>query len=463
MAQLQARLSSVRARSALAAAAVVAAVVGLAGLGLVFGAMSFLTGNVESATAQRAKQLATMAASSDPGQLAQLLTPGPSDQSVAQILDAAGRVVAASPELAGRPAITRLRPSVGVSAQEQSTLDPGDEDAAHIVAVGVDTASGPRIMVVAQSLHGVEESSEFLMRSVIVGIPLLAGAVGLATFVFVGRSLRPVEAIRRRVASITGRDLRARVPTPATHDEVAALAETMNGMLDRLQSAAESQRRFVADASHELRSPLATLQVGLDLLAANPQVPQQQVRRLLNETDRLSRLVGDLLLLARADEHGLDIKVSDVDLDDLAYRAKERLQARAPDVCVEARLVPVRIQGDGHQLERAIANLCDNAARHAHSRVTIAVSARDATAHVVVADDGSGIAPADRERVFDRFVRLDDSRTRSAGGAGLGLAITREIAQRHGGMVTAGASATGGAQFDLCLPLPMVRTGGSGL
>ncbi len=338
MAQLRARLSSVRARSALAAAAVVAAVVGVAGLGLVFGAMSFLTGNVESATAQRAKQLATVAASSDPGQLAQLLTPGPSDQSVAQILDPAGRVVAASPELAGHPAITRLRPSAGVAVQERSTLDPGDEEATHIVAVGVDTPSGPRIMVVAQSLGGVDESSEFLMRSMIVGIPSLAGTVGLATFVFVGRSLRPVEAIRRRVASITGRDLRARVPTPATHDEVAALAETMNGMLDRLQSAAESQRRFVADASHELRSPLATLQVGLDLLAASPQVPQQQVQRLLNETDRLSRLIGDLLLLARADEHGLDIKLSDVDLDDLAYRAKERLHARAPDVRVDARL-----------------------------------------------------------------------------------------------------------------------------
>lgn len=123
----------------------------------------------------------------------------------------------------------------------------------------------------------------------------------------------------------------------------------------------------------------------------------------------------------------------------------------------------MRIQGDGHQLERAIANLCDNAARHARSCVTIVVSARDAVAHVIVADDGSGIAPGDRERVFDRFVRLDDSRTRSVGGAGLGLAITREIAQRHGGTVTAGASATGGAQFDLCLPLPVVRAGGGGL
>src|SRR5262249_46796085 len=152
-------------------------------------------------------------------------------------------------------------------------------------------------------------------------------------------------------ASVTGHDLHARVPIPDTHDEVAALARTMNEMLDRVESAATSQRRFVADASHELRSPLATLRVGLDLLAAEPQVPQHQVQRLLHETDRISRLVADLLLLARSDEHGLDPRLSDVDLDDLAYRAQERLHTQAPALRVDLRLQPVRVQGDAHQLE----------------------------------------------------------------------------------------------------------------
>jgi len=252
---------------------------------------------------------------------------------------------------------------------------------------------------------------------------------------------------------MSGRDLRARVPDPATHDEVAALAQTMNAMLARLQSAVESQRRFVADASHELRSPLTTLKVGLDVLAVNPRVPLQQVQRLSHETERLSRLIADLLLLARADERGLDTRMSDVDLDDLAYRTRDRLHIQHPMLRVELRLQPVRIVGDPRQLDRAVVNLCDNAARYARSVVTVSVWTSIDTAHLSVADDGPGIAPIDRERVFDRFVRLDDSRARAAGGAGLGLAITREIVHRHGGTVTVDSSPTGGARFDMCLPM----------
>jgi signal transduction histidine kinase len=281
---------------------------------------------------------------------------------------------------------------------------------------------------------------------------VLAAVVGLATFYFVGRTLRPVEAIRRRVSSISGRDLAARVPVPATADEIAALARTMNAMLDRLESSAWAQRRFVADASHELRSPLTTLQVGLDVLAANPDVPAHQVRRLSAEAERLSRLVTDLLLLARADEHALVARPVEVDLDDLVYRHQERLHATHPHLRVALDLHPVRMLGDPQQLERAIGNLADNAARHAHARVALAVRGEAAEAVVTVADDGDGIEPADRQRVFDRFVRLDDSRTRSAGGSGLGLAIVREIVHRHGGTVTVDAAAGGGARFEIRLP-----------
>jgi signal transduction histidine kinase len=307
-------------------------------------------------------------------------------------------------------------------------------------------------VVVAESLRSVDEALEFLVSSAAVAVPTLAAVVGFATFLFVSRSMRPVEAIRRQVSSITGQDLRARVPIPATHDEIAALATTMNAMLDRLHHAIDSQRRFVADASHELRSPLTTLRVGLDLLDQDQAVPNSQVKRLLTETDRLSRLVADLLLLARGDEHGLDTHESDVDLDDLLYRAQDRLRANVPGLRVELRLQPVRVRGDVHQLERAIANLCDNAARHARSVITLSVAAGADHACLTVADDGPGIAVSDRERVFHRFVRLDDSRTRSAGGAGLGLAITREIALRHSGAVTVEESPAGGAQFSLCLP-----------
>jgi signal transduction histidine kinase len=427
----------------------VAAAVGLAGIGLLLVAQQILRGNVDSAATERAQQVAMlMAAGTPPGGL---VAAGAADQMVLQILGPAGQVLTASPELSGHRPITTLRPAPGETDREQAPI-AREKDPFQVVAVGVATTEGPRIVVVAQSLRPVRESLEFLTASVAVGIPLLATVVGLATFLFVGRSLRPVEAIRRRVASISGHDLTARVPMPATHDEVAALAETMNAMLDRLESSATAQRRFVADASHELRSPLTTLGVGLDVLAANPDVPPDQLRRLRRETDRLSRLVTDLLVLARADEHGLESRRAEVDLDDLAYRQLERLHGIRPELRVDLDVRPVRILGDPHQLERAVVNLCENAARHARSRVALTVRAENGAAVLVVADDGAGIGAGDRERVFDRFVRLDDSRTRGSGGSGLGLAITREIVQWHGGTVVATAADGGGARFELRLP-----------
>jgi signal transduction histidine kinase len=177
------------------------------------------------------------------------------------------------------------------------------------------------------------------------------------------------------------------------------------------------------------------------------------VARLRGETDRLARLVADLLLLARADEHGLRPRDDDVDLDDLAYTHRERLAAQHPRLMVDAQITPVRVRGDLYQLDRTIANLGDNAARHARTHVRLAVRAEGSTAHLTVEDDGPGIPAADCERVFDRFVRLDDSRTRDDGGSGLGLAIAREIAYAHRGTVAVETSALGGARLHLTLPV----------
>ena len=163
--------------------------------------------------------------------------------------------------------------------------------------------------------------------------------------------------------------------------------------------------------------------------------------------------VPDLLLLARADEYGLDNRLSDVDLDDLAYRAQERLQANHPQLRVDLHLQPVRIVGDPDQLDRAIVNLCDNAGRHARSSVTLSVWADAQAAHLSVVDDGPGIAPENRERVFDRFVRLDDSRARSAGGAGLGLAITRKLLEMMSGRIWVESEMGQGSTFTFVLPV----------
>lgn len=443
------RAGGVRVRSALSAAFVVAVAVGLAGLGLIYVARQTLTGNVDNTAMQRAGLVTEALQSGDPAVLRQTLRTAPGEQSVVQILDGSGFVIDASPGLTEHPAITTKRPVADLEIWQQTV--PGDgQDPFRIAATTVSTRDGERIVVVAQSLRPVDESIEVISRSTAVGMPLLALVVGMATYYFVGRSLRPVEGIRRRVAGITARDLHARVPVPAARDEVAALAETMNQMLDRLQAASDAQRRFVADASHELRSPLATLQVGLDVMT--PATPQ--VTRLRSETDRLARLVADLLLLARADEHGLRPRDGDVDLDDLAYNHRERLAARHPGLKVDAQIAPVRVRGDLHQLDRVVANLADNAARHARTHIRFVVRCEKQTAHLSVEDDGPGIPTADRERVFDRFVRLDDSRTRDDGGSGLGLAIAREIAYGHQGRIVVETSELGGAALHLTLPRP---------
>jgi signal transduction histidine kinase len=225
-------------------------------------------------------------------------------------------------------------------------------------------------------------------------------------------------------------------------------------MLDRLEAAADAQRRFVADASHELRSPLATVQVGLDYLATqNAAGAGPQLQRLRAETERLGHLVADLLLLARVDEYGLVPRHDDVDLDDLAYAERDRLRTRNPGLRVEATVEPVRVRGDAGRLERALRNLGDNAARHAREQVALTAWTDADGAHVTVDDDGPGIAPADRQRVFERFVRLDGSRAREDGGSGLGLPISKEIVAGHGGSIRIEPS-DGGARFHIRLPLP---------
>jgi signal transduction histidine kinase len=473
-------VSGVRLRSALAAAAVVGVAGAVAAVIFIATAKATLTRNEDTVAAQRADEVLTALRGDDGPDIDDTLRPGPSDRTVVQVLTPAGGVVASSSGLTGQPPLTALRPAAGQSRKETRTLPRLGADPFRILAVGVGTPGGARIVVVAQSLRPVAESAEVMTETLAWGMPALVVIVGLATFVFVGRSLRPVEAIRRRVATITAQQLHARVPVPPARDEVAALAETMNAMLDRLEAAAEAQRRFVADASHELRSPLATVQVGLDYLVAqylsaqNPAAQPatepaagsglRQLHRLQAETGRMGRLVADLLLLARVDEHGLVLRHDEVDLDDLVYAERDRLQAQHPDLRVAARVDPVRVRGDAARLERALRNLGDNAVRHARSQVTLAVWADGDGAHLAVADDGPGVGPADRQRIFERFVRLDSSRAREDGGSGLGLPISREIVAGHGGEIgvadrMAEVDDLGGAVLHIRLPRPASAAG----
>ena len=305
-------------------------------------------------------------------------------------------------------------------------------------------------MVAAQSLESVDAAIASTTQLLVVGSLLLVLVVTTMTWILTGRALRPVEVMRARVAEISGADLSARLSSPGTSDEVERLAETMNDMLDRLEHAAEAQRRFVADASHELRSPISTIRALHETahLSPHPDGAAGQSREVLAETARLEHLVSDLLLLARSEAD----PARPVRLVDLSEVVEDEL-ARARSMPVEQRVARgVVVAGEATTLARLLRNLLDNAERHARSHIVVTLERAEGMVRLAVSDDGPGVPPAERERIFERFVRLDDARARDEGGTGLGLAIARRIAVEHGGTLSLDGEVsrdTSGARFVL--------------
>ncbi|GAA0647606.1 HAMP domain-containing sensor histidine kinase [Streptomyces thermocarboxydovorans] len=326
-----------------------------------------------------------------------------------------------------------------------ATLD-GDTEDYRFAEVEVETKDRGRLTVHAGAALSAERSAvNTALTGMLIGFPVLLAVVAGVTWLVTGRALRPVEGIRREMAAITAsEDLARRVPEPATHDEIARLARTTNETLAALEASVERQRRFVADASHELRSPIASLRTQLEVAAAHPEL--LDLDGAVHDTVRLQQLAADLLLLARLDagEKPAGTPV------DLAALAREESAGRT-GVAVDAE--PVEVAGSRGQLGRLLANLLDNAQRHARETVTVTVRREGGRAVLGVADDGEGVPEADRERIFERFVRLDAARSRDDGGAGLGLAIARDVAVRHGGTLTVGDAPAGGALFELRLPV----------
>ncbi|MEU4623588.1 ATP-binding protein [Actinoplanes sp. NPDC023801] len=432
------RAPGIRLRSALAAGAVVAVAAVLAGGVLLVIARGILLDNATRTAADRVSQVVAALRSGSPAALTAALNPGDPGRTVVQVVDRAGRVVAASPGAAGERPMSTSRPPPGRPARDPARLRMGRDSSFRVLAAGVETPGGRYTVLVAQSLDTLDEATRAIVAALLLGMPVLAVVVGVATFVFVGRTLRPVEAMTRRAATITATNLDARLPVPGSGDEIAALAATMNTMLDRIEAASAVQRRFVADASHELRSPLATIHANADLLSAArlDEPAGRSVTRIHRESTRLARLVDDLLLLARVDDAALRPRRAEVDLDDLVYAERDRVAEEHPELRVDGEVVPVRVIGDADQLHRVLRNLTDNAMRHARSRITISLGMSGGRAVIVVSNDGPAIGPEDREKIFDRFVRLDDSRARQEGGTGLGLSIAREIALLHDGTLT---------------------------
>jgi signal transduction histidine kinase len=333
-------------------------------------------------------------------------------------------------------------------AHPPSQLVPDNYELSQVTVPGDD---GPLLLAAATPLDDVDSSVATVTRFLWVALPLLVAVVAALAWFITGRALRPVGAMTSRVRQISGTTLHERVPTPRSSDEIAELAHTMNDMLERLEQAALRQREFVSDASHELRTPAAVIRTEVEVALAHPEAADWEsvARNVLAEDERLEALIADLLTLARTDEHTGTGDLREVDLDDVVLAEASRTRRLPVDV---NGVHPARVRGRESELRRMIGHLLDNAARHADSVVSVAVDAAGGTCVLTVDDDGTGIAPDDRDRVFERFSRLSAGRERDAGGAGLGLAVVRRIAERHGGMAAVGDSDLGGAQVTIRLP-----------
>lgn len=458
------RLGSVRARATIAAVVVVGAAMAVGAIAL----LSLLNASLQEGVETTARaQLGDVASLLRLGQLPAQLPAGRGD-TFTQVVGPNGEVLATSATLLSTEPISRVLPGEDgtvirtiPSLSERGNENGSDPEGPYLLLAETFPAplakigaSGPVTVYVAGSLHPVNEATTTVGLALAGGLPVLVILVGALVWIFGGRALRPVESIRAEVADISGHDLHRRVPEPASTDEVARLARTMNEMLDRLESAAVSQRQFVADASHELRSPLAVLQATLEVAQAHPDDSPWPAAAAdaLDEARRLQRLVEDLLVLARVEQAPAASRPSQVDLDEIILRETQRRRASQHPVAIDLHRVSAgRVQGDPDQLARVVHNLIDNAQRHATSRVTIELTTTSDTVALTVADDGPGIPPGDRHRIFDRFARLDEARSQEDGGTGLGLAIVREIVTAHHGTIQVG-DAPYGARFTVRLP-----------
>ncbi|GAB3660698.1 ATP-binding protein [Nocardioides korecus] len=376
---------------------------------------------------------------------------------VVQVLDARGRVVSASTNA------DRLTTLLSAREVEEAVASPvtvpgsriGTSGTLRVSAVRVTGASPGRTVLVAQAADDVAHAQHVLGATLLATYPLLLLVLALIAWRVVGAALRPVESLRAAADEISGAGGRERLPVPPSRDELRALATTLNSMLDRLTGSRERQRSFVADAAHELRSPLASMRTQLEVAERRGEAPEV-VPDLVEEVARMSHLVEDLLVLARLDDHAgvVGPAPTSVDLADLLGGVVSRFEhARVPVLLDAAPVAAVPLARPEH-LVRAVDNLVTNAVRHATSRVTVRLEAAPGAGGVSVSvlDDGHGVPAADRDRVFERFTRLDEARDRDAGGSGLGLAIARQLLEGLGGSVAVDEAPGGGAAFTVRLP-----------
>lgn len=451
LARLRRWCGGIATRSALVAAVVVLASLVIVGAASVVLLNQSMCADVDAAARARATAVAERLREEPPDELESVLLA--TDQRIVsvQVVDRSGQVVRRSQSTSERPLIPLQESTF---ADSRVGVPSTSDDDIRVASEAVSGGKGQYTVLVGGGIEPIESMVSTVATMLAVTAPVVAVVAAVATYLLVRRSLRSVDAIRSRVTQISASDLGERVPVPNRADEISALAVTMNEMLTRIEAGHSAQRRFVGDASHELRSPLATVISALEIAESHPEMLDKTLLQtaLLPEAHRMQSLVEDLLLLARADEHGLPMRRTEIDLDDLAGAEVARLK-RETSLKISAQLAAVKVSGDALGVARVLRNLADNAARHAGAEVSIVVRAQGGSAYLHVCDDGPGIPAAERDRVFERFVRLDTDRSRHGGGSGLGLAIVAEIVAAHEGTVGIGDHAGGGTVMTVQLPL----------
>ena len=444
----------IRLRLAVAFAAIAAALFALGSWAFASGLSSAQLSLIDS---QLTVQLTQAARYLPPGSTAGVSLSPPGDYLI-QVIDASGRVRGASPDAGTVPLVTADQLAQARHGRI-SVTNTADEEGVRIAAAPLADHPG-WVAIAGESLETYNSTQGQVARELAIGGGVFVAVAGLGAYGLARAALAPVERLRRQVAAISGRGEASSVEVPATRDEVAALADTMNDLLGRLQSALARQRAFTADASHELRSPLAVLRGELEL-ATRPGRTREDlavaVRNTAAEAQRLTRLTEDLLLLARNDEDRLSLRLAPTEISRLlvasAGQAASRLAAADLTCRVDAR-PGMYANLDADRIRQAVDNLVDNALRFAPggSDIVLAARAHGTDLDIEVRDDGPGFPAAFQPHAFERFRRPDSGRARGDGGAGLGLAIVRAIVTAHGGVATAGNRPGGGAVVRLRLP-----------
>ncbi len=440
------------------AVAMAAVLVGF-GLVLYLRLSSHLTTALDAQLQVRAQDLGVLVSRED-GRLSRESTPGlvENGESYAQLLDPQGAVLDATRPLGGAsllsPADIRAAQRAPLYLERRSV--PGLDEPSRLLAATVTRGGRPAVLVVGATAQNRAETLAALRNELLIVGPIalmLASGVG---YLLAGMALRQVESMRSRAAAISAATPGERLPVPQTGDELQRLGETLNEMLDRLEGALERERAFVADAGHELRTPLAVLRTELELAlrqADSVDELREAVRHSSEEASRLSQLAEDLLLIARSEKGRLPLRVEELDVDELFATVCSRVEWRAEAegrhvVCVDGATEFVR--ADRLRLEQALGNLVDNALRHGGSEIRLRASSADGAVELHVLDNGAGFPPDFLDQAFERFTRADSARSR--GGAGLGLAIVRTIAEAHGGSAHAANADPAGADVWLSLP-----------